>query len=304
LGLVWQNDGEKFVFLVPDPAFGAMKMSSLLLTEKDVDNKKDESIARIENELYSLKIALAKREQPWFRNSSVIISILALLFSFGTTGVSYLRTHQQDIHDARSELRTLIQRLNHLPIENLEYSQKYSTDPTVAGQLSGLVNSENSLIAKQASDVIDRIPNNVSATEYSAVANALIQSALNDKALKLFQLGLTVANDVNDEVNILRSYGSTLFLTGSIENGREKYRKALTVFTRYPPTNNYYIESTHFLTEMAWSGAELSIRQCNYANTHLNEAEHHLSALNPGQQTDRLRRQFENAKTMVSACVP
>jgi predicted negative regulator of RcsB-dependent stress response len=153
-------------------------MSSLPLTEKDVTTKKDDDIARIVSEIYSLKVALAKHERPWFRRSSVVISVLALLFSLGTTGVSYWHTHQQDIHDARSELRTLIQRLNHLPIEDLEYSRKYENEPKIYGRLSGLLNSENAVIAKQAADVIDRIPSNVSATEYSAVANALIQSAL------------------------------------------------------------------------------------------------------------------------------
>jgi hypothetical protein len=137
-----------------------------------------EIVARIDGEVTILKIASAKIERPWLQNPTVIISLLALLFSFGTTIVSYQRSREQDVIASRSELRSLIQRLDQLPVQNIEYYKKYQDDPVSLNQFSSLLNSENALVAKQAADVINRIPDSVGATEYSAVANALIQSSL------------------------------------------------------------------------------------------------------------------------------
>jgi tetratricopeptide (TPR) repeat protein len=265
-----------------------------------------ESIARIEGEVTVLKIASTKVERPWLQNPSIIISVLALLFSFGTTIVSYLRSHQQDIIASRAELRTLIQRLDQIPVENVQYYKIYADDPGALDQLSGLLNSENALVAKQAADVIYRIPDNVGATEYSAVANALVQSALTEKAMKLFEGGLKVSNDANDESNLLRAYAATLFSVGDAEGGRAQYKTALALFEKYRTMNNFYAESTHLLTEMSWADAENSIRQCNYAKTHLNQAESHLSAVSqaPGPLTDQLKANFNKLRERISVCTP
>jgi hypothetical protein len=91
-----------------------------------------------------------------------------------------------------------------LPVENIEIGKKYPNDPGIQSALSGLLNNENALVAKQAADVISTIPNNVGAEEYLNVANALTQSSINDRALKLYKAGLLASVDVNDEVNILR----------------------------------------------------------------------------------------------------
>jgi tetratricopeptide (TPR) repeat protein len=249
------------------------------------------------------QIASKQKEEQWFRSPSVLISLLALLFSFGTTFVSYLRTHQQDIHDARSELRALIEQSDHLQQENIDYMQRYSKAPLIQNQVSGLLNTENALIAKQAAAVIDRIPNYVTASEYHAVANALFQSSLAEKAIKVAQKGIEVANDANDEVDLLRFYGNLLFLTGNAEKGREQYKKALDVFGKYKGYNTYYIESTHLITELGWASSEFSSRQCGHISAHLTEAQRHLVALGPGALTDSYAGQLTAVRQQAKSCV-
>ncbi|MGH6851350.1 MAG: hypothetical protein ACREDD_13045, partial [Methylocella sp.] len=184
-----------------------------------------ENVAKIKQEVDdALKIASNQRDRQWFRSPSILISLLALLFSFGTTAVSFIRTNKQDVHDARSELRNLIQRLDQIPRENVEYQTKYANDPLVQNQVSALLNSENAMVTKDAADVIDRIPNNVSATEYLAVARALSNSALTDRALKFAKRGLDVSSDVNDEVDLDRFYAGLLFSVGNAEQGRTQYK--------------------------------------------------------------------------------
>ena len=258
------------------------------------------TVAHLGGEVDALVAKSAKTEKP--SNLPVWISLLALLFSFGTTGVSYLRTRQQDVHDARSELRTLIGELNRIPVDNVEEMSKYKTDPYAAAQLSGLLNNENALVSKQAFDVIYKIPDKVGATEYLNVANALVQSGLTEKAKKLYRDGLTTANDSNDEVNLDRAYGNVLFNSGDSENGRAQFQAALGVFQRYPNENNFYIEATHFLTELNWADAENSFHHCSYAKSHLAQAEVHLSGMAPGPVTERSGAQLAQAKQRIGGC--
>jgi tetratricopeptide (TPR) repeat protein len=270
----------------------------------DVISNIQSSISVINETIATLQKSSAKVERPWFHQPTLIISLVALLFSFGTTAVSYFRTKQQDVHEARSELRTLILRLNQLPRENIELAKKYETDALTRGGLSGMLNAENALVAKQAADVIGRIPASVGATEYMSVAYALSQSNLLDAALKLIKLALAASNDVNDEVGVLRFYGQLLFSSGDLEGGREKFRSALSIFSKYPNANQYYVQSTHLLTEMYWAQAEAIARQCQYAKSHIAEARVHLALLPPAPSTKGFEDQVYQTDPLVKACVP
>ena len=263
-----------------------------------------DSIAAINKELVTVQSKLIRAESPWYRQPALIISLTALLFSFGTTSVSYYRTTQQDIHDARTELRTLILRLSQLPRENIEYSKKYADDSLALGSLSGVLNQENALVAKQAADIINRIPGHVGATEYMSVAGALSNSGLFDPALKLMTRAFAQSADANDEVAILRFFGQTLFATGKLEEGRQKYQAALQIFTKYPTDNQSYIHMTHLFTEMYWSQMETAARQCQFARSHLEEARAHLSSLPPGPGNIPFEGQINQTALAVASCVP
>ena len=84
----------------------------------------DERYETLKKEVDSLQILLGKERGPWYGKSSVIIAVVALIFSFGTTVVSYVTVHQEDIRDNRREARQILQRLTKLPIENFELIQK------------------------------------------------------------------------------------------------------------------------------------------------------------------------------------
>jgi hypothetical protein len=164
-----------------------------------------------------LQTAVLKQHTPWYKNFPTLISLLALLFSFGTTYVSYNRTKLQDIHSLRSELRVMLQRLASLPKENFDITKKYTEDPSGIQLLSSFINQENTLIVRQAADIIKRLPSDqVSSTEYYSIAVAFQASYNFDEAINFLRLAIKSANDMNDEVGALRVYASTLFLTGAI----------------------------------------------------------------------------------------
>lgn len=262
------------------------------------------TVEGVRREVDALQNHVLKSHQPWYRTPSVLIAALALLFSFGTTFVSYQRTKQQDIHDARTELRTLILRLNALPKENLELTEKFTAKPLYLAGLQSVLNAENALVAKQAAEVIERIPVYVSATEYLTVAYALSNSGLLDKSLQLLAKAVATARDVNDEVGARRQYGGVLFMTGNLEGGRAQFDEALKVFSKYPSANGPFVEFTHALTHLYWSQSEAGQRQCNRAREHTGAAERHLTNLPPAPWTEQVRRQLAEVERQVISCVP
>jgi hypothetical protein len=262
----------------------------------------DESrLSIIEGEVSVLKEALAKRDNPW--NTAVIISMVALLLSIGTTAFSYFKEKEQYIHDTRTELRGLVQRLDRIPLENIEYYKKYESDQVAFLNISQALNAENALVAKQAYEVINLIPNYTEPTEYIAVGYALQGSYLFDMAAKMYKAGIDVVTDMNDEIALRRSYANLDFTVGNPEGGRAQYRDALQIFEKYPSSNTYLIETTHLLTEIQWAVAEASIRQCAFAREHIALAEKHLSSVAQGAGRSQFEGQYKSAKQNVDACV-
>jgi len=230
---------------------------------------------------------------------SIVISLLALLFSFGTTAASAYRTRQQDLHNARTELRGLIQRMSSLPRENAEMMAKYEAHPLTQASLSALLNQENALIAKQAEEVVLRIRRHVSATEYLAVANAMAASGIAQTKYNLFELAVAAANDVNDEVAALRMFGASLFQVGEAGRGRIQFQTALDVFAKYPTANKYYVFATHVTTERSWAQAEFAWGSADEARAHLERAAALVGQMPPSEPTNQLRGQIQEvARTM------
>lgn len=232
---------------------------------------------------------------------SIIVSIIALLFSFGTTFVSYKRTKAQDIENLRSELRGLLQRLALLPKDNFELNKKYVDDPEGIRYLSSLINQENALLARQAAQIAKKLPKDlVSATEYYAIGVALQNSYNNDGAIEFQQLAVKASNDFNDEIAALRMHADLLFLKGEPETGRVEYQKALNVFSRYKGFNEFTQKSTHIFTELNWATSEANSGFINLANQHIATAEDLISNLAPSPGTELLRKQISQKKSMFN----
>jgi hypothetical protein len=125
-------------------------------------------LAMMKREIDALQVTVAETTRPWYKQASILIAALALLFSFGTTYYSAEQTRKADIHNAKVELRELIQQLTELPQRNVDLNSKYADNPSALLVASGLINTQQIVLAKQAVDIIDDIPEEVSSTEYFA----------------------------------------------------------------------------------------------------------------------------------------
>jgi len=261
-----------------------------------------ESVRLIKKEVDALQITVMSQRAPWYKNVPTAISILALVFSFGTTYVSYKRTEAQDIQNTRVELRGLLQRLSSLPRDTFEITKKYPNDPSAIATLGGYFNQENTLLSRQAAELARKLPRSyVSATEYFAVASALQGAYNNEGAKEFLRYAIESAKDFNDKIAALRANANLMFIMGQPAAGRDEYEKALDIFSGFEQYNGYTINSTHIWTELNWAYSEASFGSKDLANQHVSSAEGYLSGLSPSPGTDQLRDQIDQARMILNS---
>ncbi len=264
----------------------------------------EQKVDLMKREIDALQIAITGQTKPWYRNVSTLLSIMALLFSFGTTFVSYHRTAVQDIQNARQELRGLLQRLAALPKENVEIQKKYADDPASMLVVSGFINQENALLAKQAAELTKNLPSDlVSGTEFYAIAIALQNSydlSGTEEFLKSSAATAEKTKDFNVEIAALRSGANLQFVKGRPEAGRIDYQKAMNIFSKYPDYDPFTKTNTNVLTELAWAYSEFSGGSISFARQHIENAETLLKDLPNSPGADILRGQVSQAIAVIS----
>lgn len=256
----------------------------------------------LKDEVDSLQISLMKANSPWYKNVSMIISLVALLFSFGTTYVSHKRIEAQDIQSLRAELRGMLQQLATLPSRNFELAKQHSDDPNAIAFIGGQLNQENALLAFQAAELIRKLPEDqVTAIEVYGVAIALQFSYEIQKANELYNLSYDIAEDLNTAVAAKRGIANTLFQLGQPEAGRVEFQDALNIFSKLQNNNDFIQRTTHIATLLNWAGAEAGVGNVNIAKTKIEEAEGMVKSLPPGPFTDQLKGQVAQAKVEMLA---
>src|SRR3954462_5477031 len=159
---------------------------------EDVLTEIHSRIAALESESRNKSIVPPVR---WYKEPATLVSVLALVFSIIATLYTSREASNQNARAARAELGQLVQRLSALPKENADLIARYADNRAVLTSLSGSINSENLVLAQQAADVIDRIPDQVSGSEFLAVAMALELSSTYPRSLELIERGLRVDKD-------------------------------------------------------------------------------------------------------------
>jgi hypothetical protein len=242
---------------------------------------------------------IKNNEEPWYRKSSIIISLIALIFSFGTTLFSVYNSHQEDMRANRRDVRSLLQRLSRLPIENYDLMQK--NKGTGQGEmLSGMINQENILLSIQAAELIERYPAAFTSTEYYAVASGLSNSNIISKVPSFFNKAMELASSSNDYNVAARSYGGYLYSKGEYTEGRRLFLAAINTWDKFPEKNSYVVNSTDLVTFMFWSQAEHLAGNKTEAQAKLVEAKRKLTMLSPGSFTEALKNQIDYSERLIN----
>ena len=255
-------------------------------------NEIREEYRLLKREVDSLQISILNVKTPLYKNIPIIISMLALLFSFGTTYVSNERIATQDVQALKTELRSILQQLAVLPSKNFELTKKYSDDPNAVAFIGGQLNQENTLLAFQAADLVSRLPiDKVTAIEMYSVAVALGFSYEIQKANEMYISSYKLAKDMNTAVAAKRGIANSLYQLGQPEAGRVQFQDALNIFSKYKGHNDFIQKSTHIVTLINWAGAEVGVGHTGRSKQKLDEARVIVESLPPGPFTEQLKGQ-------------
>jgi hypothetical protein len=262
-------------------------------------------VSRNDAEISALHVAAARKTRPWYREAGTIISMLALTLSFGSTYFAQRQAQQRELHDARVELRGLLQRLSELPKENIGLVEQYA-DPNVRGTISGYIQQENKLLAQHAAELMRRLheanPAFVTTSEYILVANALHFSYLSVESIAMFEQAVEVIRDATDGVAVYRGLAGVRFAIGDVEGGRRDFERALRIFDEFPTPSAYQRAYTHAFTEMMWASNERVVGNCPEAQTHLARAWAHWEPFNEPGVPNAMTEQLRSTQAFVEGC--
>lgn len=257
-----------------------------------------EKLEEMKREIAALQAANQERLNPWYTNISVLVSVVALLFSFGTTFVSYHHTAVQDVGSSRQELRGLLQRLAALPRDSVENTKKYAGDGAALALVSGFLNQENTVLARSAVEIAKKLPKDaISPMDYYAIGVALQYAYDLRGAEEFYNYALDSNPDFNTEIAILRGIANLQFIQGHPAAGRVEYQKALDIFSKYPEFDSYTKAYTNILTELNWGYSEAGGNAFADAVQHVDSADRIVADLphSPGGESLRLQIAQERA---------
>ena len=257
-------------------------------------NDIDEQYRILKKEVDLLQISVMSVKPPWYKNIPIIVSVLALCFSFGTTYVSNKRIEAQDIQDLKEELRGMLQQLAGIPTRSFELTKTYSGDPNAIAFIGGQLNQENSLLAFQAADLITKLPEDkITAIELYSLAVAFQYSYEIQTASEMFSHSFELADDMNTAVAAKRGMANALYQLGQPEAGRVQFQDALNIFSAHQDHNDFIRKSTHIVTLLNWAGAEANGGNFTQARQKLDDAKNIVESLPSGQVTTQLAGQVE-----------
>ncbi len=174
-------------------------------------NELDKKIDLIENQIHSLNIKLntPKKEKWWKKNSSLIISIIALVTSIGFT-IHNLR--KEDNANKEKTINDRTKKIESLTLELTELSEKQvklaSENPNVdLNNLNSLVNYRRAIYIKEIVKLMDDFNENFPPGIYDIVGNELRNEGNYKEALKLYRKGYSQSISPNEKVIAYRNLG-------------------------------------------------------------------------------------------------
>jgi len=243
----------------------------------DRSNSLENQVALLKKEVDALQVESMPSKKPWYREVVTLVAFAALLFSFGTTAVSYYRTALQDVRASRIELGKLIKEITSIPEKHAKMLINFKEPLTIA-ELSAQLNNRNLVLAKQESSVIEKIENStfgrgaVLDVEYTAVATALGNSMQFDKAKVYHEEAAKRSNNPALEAGTIRAQAGVALAKGNADQMRVLMQKAKEIFSdsRFQSAAKITKDVTNATTELRSGDCDQARRAIKGANVFTN----------------------------------
>ena len=181
-------------------------------SDKHIESKFEEKIDLIENQIHSINIKLntPKKEKWWKKNSSLIISIVALITSIGFTVHNLIKENTAEKEKSVSER---IKKIENLTIKLTELSEKNlklaSENPnTDLNNLASLINYQRSIYINEIIESMNDFNEDFPPGIYDIVGNELRNEGHYNDALKYYKQGFSRSKTSNEKVIAYRNLGN------------------------------------------------------------------------------------------------
>lgn len=234
-------------------------MADLATHEHDIQHLYN-GFSKLKEEVDSQQIALARIKRPWYQNASVMVSVLAFIFSLGTTTFAYFQTRQQRIHDVRTEVRTALLHFYQVSIDALKASEQHKGNPTFSSLLQDRAGGTLQMLAVRISELAMEVPEHISVKEHLAIATVLNIADRPGIAASHLRIALNRTTDPQEQVEATRMLAMAAYVAMDLASMRHHFEAAVNAAHEIsPPQLSHWSKLGTF---QLWSERELNAKQC------------------------------------------
>lgn len=184
---------------------------------------------------------------------ALVTSGLALILSAIAFVNSEIKGVSEKQRTIRSQLTDVLSRIIALNLENARTYRDAGKDPFYYQQVSGILNQQNAFLLQQAMYLSEQIPSLVSAVELNTIAAGNANAGDLVIAEKYYKRAIDSAGNDYYRSLATRSYAAFLFPQRRFEEGRDEFRKAVTLLKG----GDNVIRLTNGVTYQMWGYSEM-----------------------------------------------
>jgi tetratricopeptide (TPR) repeat protein len=161
---------------------------------------------------------------------TVTISVSALIISAVATTISIIRGQKEKQRSVRNQITDTLSQIIAGNIEKAKlYYETAEKNPEYFQSISSILNQQNAFLLNQAIYLTDQVPELVTAVEYNTLATANVDAGDLIMAERYFRKAIDASTNEYYKSLAMRSYGVFLFTQRRFEEGREVFRKSVSL---------------------------------------------------------------------------
>jgi tetratricopeptide (TPR) repeat protein len=163
---------------------------------------------------------------------SISISSLAFALSLAATVISLIRGKYVKQRAIKKEIIDTLGKIVSTTIDDVRlFYEMAEKNPAYYQAISSIFSQQNAFLLNQATYLTDQVPHLVTAVEYNTIASATANAGDLITAEKYYKRAIEVSPSNCHRSLATRSYAASLFPQRRFEEGREHFRKAISLIT-------------------------------------------------------------------------
>ena len=227
-------------------------------------------LALLTDQVDALQVESAGRNRPWYREPSLIISLLALTISALFSAIGMRQVNAKDIAAKQESLRQTVVQIVDSQTEMSQVAQENISNPLMARWANSNLNSKRQVLIETALALVGELGDSVDASSLTPLGGQLQLDGRYDEALALYFKALDLVDSPVVRSAILRSIGGSYRLQGSatydVGKSRDYLQRAVDLFKdQDDDASSFYLaDNLLFWAELERSNGEAEMADSLY----------------------------------------